>query len=238
MISSGVDHLLQDFPAQPLSTLPAEQGGPYLLVRVHGLDQVGQEIYCHQCNMQFSTNALLHRHGRETQHAPYRCRCGTTFSRLDVLRRHIHTFQPKVSYPCPHCKKHRGSRAFARLDHLTQHLRGYHNMESGTESDESQPQQPPRKRKTTFKCPHDTCSHSSGTSSGSDQSPSGVFSSRTFQTRGEFTKHLREVHNESIFPCPEIGCSRVGGKGFFREKDLLNHVKDHHSPAALEASAI
>lgn len=108
-------------------------------------------------------------------------------------------------------------------------------MESESELDESPPQQSSRKRKTTLKCPHDTCSYTSGDHL--DQQLPGVSMRRIFQTRGEFTKHLREVHNESIFPCTEIGCSRVGERGFFREKDLLNHVKDHHSVATFEASA-
>jgi hypothetical protein len=36
------------------------------------------------------------------------------------------------------------------------------------------------------------------------------------------------VHDESLFPCLEIGCPRVGGKGYFRKRDLSNHAKDHH----------
>lgn len=57
--------------------------------------------------------------------------------------------------------------------------------------------------------------------------------SRTFQTRGELTRHLREVHDESPFPCQERGCPRIGGKGFFREKDLLRHVEDHHTSSEI-----
>jgi len=146
----------------------------------------------------------------------------------DVLHRHIQTFQPAKFYPCPHCKRHRGSRAFVRRDHLTQHLRGYHNIEAGNESDEDQSQQSPSRKRKTFQCPHEPCSYSGGTFPPLDiQRPNGT--SRAFQTRGELTKHLREVHDESLFPCKEIGCSRIGGKGFFRKKDLLNHAKDHHS---------
>jgi hypothetical protein len=39
---------------------------------------------------------------------------------------------------------------------------------------------------------------------------------------------MRTVHNECLFPCPESGCSRVGGKGFFRERDLSEHQRTHH----------
>jgi hypothetical protein len=110
-------------------------------------------------------------------------------------------------------------------------------MESGDESSsEAKSPQSSRKRKTTFKCPHETCSYTTGMSLQPDQQLPPVVMSRIFQTRGEFTRHLREVHDESIFPCVEIGCSRVGGKGFFRKKDLLKHVKDHHSSAEFQLS--
>jgi hypothetical protein len=110
-------------------------------------------------------------------------------------------------------------------------------MESGDDSEETESQQAPRKRKAAFKCPHETCSYTTRMSLEPDQQPPPVVMSRIFQTRGEFTKHLREVHDESIFSCVEIGCSRVGGKGFFRKKDLLKHVKDHHSSAEFQLSA-
>jgi hypothetical protein len=205
---------------------------------VHEIHRTGCGIYCQQCNLHFPSRALLASHARETQHAPYRCQCGTTFSRLDVLRRHIQSFQPEISYPCLHCKKHRGPRAFRRLDHLTQHLRGYHNIESGDESDEISSQTSPPKRKTTFKCPHEICSYSGTLGSHPNQQLPDAVMSRTFQTRGEFTKHLREVHDESTFPCVEIGCSRIGGRGFFRKKDLLKHVKDNHSTVNFQPSMI
>ena len=110
-------------------------------------------------------------------------------------------------------------------------------MESGDESDDSSLAAPPMKRKTAFKCPRETCSTSGGMVSLPDQQSSRMATRRTFQTRGELTRHLREVHDESPFPCQERGCSRVGGKGFFREKDLLKHVEDHHISAEFQPSA-
>jgi hypothetical protein len=233
-ISHNHEHWAGQISVQPLSNLPAQPNGGGISTDVHGIHRIGQGIYCQQCDSQFSTRALLECHAKESQHSPYRCRCGKTFSRLDVLHRHIQTFQPEVSYPCPHCKKRRGPRAFVRLDHLTQHLRGYHNIEFVDESEVVQSQKSSRKRKTTFSCPHETCSHPSGMASLPDEPAMH----RTFLTRGEFTKHLREVHNESLFPCIEIGCCRIGGRGFFRKKDLLNHVKEHHTDAEFQPSAI
>lgn len=207
--------------------------GPNNSTILHGIVQGGNRTNCQQCNLHFSSRAVLEDHARETQHAPYRCRCGKPYSRLDVLHRHIRISQSGASYPCPHCKRHRGSRAFSRRDHLTQHLRGYHNMESGDDSDDTSSPASPRKRKTAFKCSHETCSTSGGMASLPHQQSPRMAMGRTFQTRSELTRHLREDHDESPFPCQELGCSRVGGKGFFREKDLLKHVEDHHTSAEI-----
>ncbi len=181
---------------------------------------------CQECNSQFPTKVMLDSHAKATLHAPYGCLCGKHFSRIDVLKRHIQSLLATESYPCPHCKKHRGPQAFTRHDHLTQHLRNHHKIEPGDES-EDQLQQSPRKKKKTFSCHHDTCSYRPGFP---PQLDDAAYDPRplTFPTRGELTRHLREVHDESLFPCLEIGCPRVGGKGYFRKRDLSNHAKDHH----------
>jgi hypothetical protein len=199
---------------------------------MHGISQTQSRIYCQECNFQFPNRSLLDKHAKETQHAPYRCKCGKGFSRLDVIGRHIQSSLATNSYPCPYCKKHRGSRAFVRRDHLTQHLRGYHNMESENHSEEDQFQPSPRKRNKTFKCPHGTCSYAPGSSTKSGLAPPHRLI-RTFPTQGGLMKHLREVHDESLFPCTETGCSRIGGKGFLRKTDLVEHAKDHHSTSDL-----
>jgi hypothetical protein len=49
-----------------------------------------------------------------------------------------------------------------------------------------------------------------------------------FASRGEYTKHMRQEHDETPFPCSKAGCKRVNGKGFFRKRDLMKHLKREH----------
>jgi hypothetical protein len=49
-----------------------------------------------------------------------------------------------------------------------------------------------------------------------------------FKKASEWTKHMKEVHDESPFPCTVTGCNRVRGKGYFRERDLVKHVVKAH----------
>jgi hypothetical protein len=39
---------------------------------------------------------------------------------------------------------------------------------------------------------------------------------------------MREEHDETPFPCTKAGCKRVNGKGFFRKRDLMKHMKREH----------
>jgi hypothetical protein len=76
-------------------------------------------------------------------------------------------------------------------------------------------------------CPHVECEHHryykglfNGYQSDSKDAP--------FQKQSDVTKHLKEVHNESPFPCDIPGCDRTGGKGYARQKDLKNHRAKQH----------
>jgi hypothetical protein len=39
--------------------------------------------------------------------------------------------------------------------------------------------------------------------------------------------HLKKEH-PSPFQCPEAGCDRIGTKGWFRERDMVKHMKKAH----------
>lgn len=194
----------------------------------HGHLRPGTEMTCQECDTQFATKASLQNHVKETQHAPYICMCTKTFSRLDVLNRHTQIFNPEVSFPCPYCQKYRGPRSFSRRDHLAQHLRGFHNIESLIDPEQTSMSLPVPRLKKNLTCPHEDCLYHEG--SGFEISMSGPRVQRpSFQSQSEYTSYLREVHDESLFSCMALGCARKGGKGFFRKRDLLKHMQDHHS---------
>ncbi|KAH7357105.1 hypothetical protein BKA65DRAFT_221174 [Rhexocercosporidium sp. MPI-PUGE-AT-0058] len=184
---------------------------------------------CIECGLATSSKADLLRHAKELQHQPYACLCGSSFSRTDVLNRHLEKYDtddPK--HPCKYCKRHRGANGFRRLDHLMQHIRNYHHHEL-----DHDPSNGPDKSRLKYNFP--TCPHS-GCSDFRDalfkQQPRKVQQAgKPFASQAAFTKHMRDVHNESTFPCNVAGCERVGRRGYFREKDLLKHRRDQH-PAA------
>ncbi|CZR70122.1 uncharacterized protein PAC_20023 [Phialocephala subalpina] len=182
---------------------------------------------CQQCNIRFENKITLDNHAKQTQHGTYACVCGETFSRFDCLNRHLDRFNPGVLHPCLYCSKYSGSNAFHRRDHLIQHLRNFHHHADPDETHDLQisfhQKRPARKRIPT--CPHDGCAYHSQPSTASLFS--GNSQQLVFQTQKEYTKHLREVHNESRFPCPALRCDRIGGKGYFRKKDLLKHEREH-----------
>ncbi|KAF8851086.1 hypothetical protein BDZ45DRAFT_162776 [Acephala macrosclerotiorum] len=183
---------------------------------------------CQQCHERFQNKTKLDDHAKETQHRTYACICGEPFSRFDCLNRHLDKFNPRVLHPCLYCSKYSGSNAFHRRDHLIQHLRNFHHHSNPDETHDQQVPFPLKRvaRKSITACPHDGCAYHSQAST---TSFFGNSQQLVFRTQKEFTRHLREVHDESPFPCPELGCNRVGGKGYFRRRDLLKHQVEHAS---------
>ncbi|KAL2073105.1 hypothetical protein VTL71DRAFT_10429 [Oculimacula yallundae] len=183
---------------------------------------------CGQCEQSFASQADLLRHAKSAQHQPFACKCGSSFSRVDVLRRHLRNFATELpEHPCKYCRRHRGENGFRRLDHLMQHIRNYHHHEQDSNfkvPDES------RLKFNYATCPHSDC----------DGFRDALFkkqprkvqhANRPFVSQAAFTRHMRDEHNECTFPCDVLGCERIGRQGYFREKDLLKHRQNEHPDA-------
>lgn len=170
---------------------------------------------CHQCNVRFSSVESLNQHGLDTHHAAFKCSCSgcvATFTRLDVYRRHLLQHKDNIArFPCPHCPKYQDENGFIRRDHLTQHLRNFHRI--------GEPQMSGKNRC----CPHRSCPmYRERLYQGTDVNDG------PFRTSSEYIAHMRTIHDESPLPCPVPGCTRVGGRGYFRESDLLRHQRNCH----------
>ena len=182
---------------------------------------------CVECMETLPKKADLLRHAKEAQHQPYGCECGALFSRLDVLNRHLESFSSEdPRYPCKYCKLHRGPDGFRRLDHLNQHIRNYHHLEI-----EDQTSAAESRLKYVFPvCSHPNCPHYRDEAF--KQLPrKAQADNKPFHSQSAYTKHMRDEHNECAFPCDIAGCSRTGRRGYFREKDLLNHRRQEHPDA-------
>jgi len=180
----------------------------------HGIIEIEPSLTCWECHHQYRNKSALNSHARQALHSPWKCKCEKAFSRVDDLKRHIHSHQRTKKHSCPYCSKFKNERGFSRKDHLVQHIRNYHHIEDSLTIGSVE----------THCCPHKNCVYHTVTR----QLVEGV---PCLNTRSELTKHLRAAHNESPFPCPKRGCSRVGSQGYFRKKDLLLHQKNQHPPS-------
>lgn len=190
----------------------------------HGRIQTVSGNICDDCDATFASIAELDHHALREQHTPHMCKCGKGFSRPDVLDRHVRQHESlRPKYPCPHCSRHRGDKAFRRRDHLTQHTRNYHHIGVDEESKSERSEEPV--------CPQLDCpQHRSG--EWQDIRPISVRDeSKPFANQAAFTRHMRDVHRWSPFPCDVPHCSRIDGKGYFRKRDMLKHRKNGHADA-------
>lgn len=175
-------------------------------------------LQCQECYETFQVMEHLNQHAQQTKHRAFRCQsCDTTCTRLDDLRRHDRRHQVDApQFPCRLCPQ----KSFGRQDHLTQHMRNWHRVD-----------QLPGTSSACRSCPHLSCPQYRD-SNGMAHMP------LPFAQSKDYVRHMRNEHNESPFPCQEPGCSRVNGKGYFREVDLVKHQKKSHAlrdpPISLE----
>lgn len=184
---------------------------------------------CLQCNQHFRSATELARHARESQHAAFKCKCGSTFQGIYDLKRHQNRHQPGTpAHPCLYCSRHRGERGFRRKDHLTQHIRRCHHITSNNSEDEYHQ----KKKKPSLVCPYPHSGQLSnrGLSSRSASEISNSEGRQNFTTKKKFIQHMRTVHNESPFECTVEDCDRIGSRGYVREGDLRNHHAKAHQP--------
>ena len=170
---------------------------------------------CDECMYVGSSQYELGLHASNTGHASFICNydgCEKKFSRLDTYQRHQRTHRHDAKrFPCKYCKTYRGKSAFKRKDHLTQHVRNYHHIGEGDH---------------VAKWNRKWCQKKECTESRPD--PMSLPGPGVFTSSKEWVKHMRTVHDESIFSCPQHGCDRINGNGYFRPADLRTHLRKVH----------
>ncbi|KAK1719746.1 hypothetical protein BDP67DRAFT_131685 [Colletotrichum lupini] len=212
----------------------AHQRRPHL--EGHERIEMGHPFACVECSVEFRNKSKLQEHANEAQHNPFACSCGKNFARLDVLHRHLDsmgTDMPK--FPCQFCKSHRGENGFRRRDHLRQHVRGYHRFEAEGKNEDIMPSRR-GKYQTPPVCHFADCLHHRDenfkTLSREEQTRS-----KPFETQSEYTKHMKNAHDFTAFPCTVRCCSKTGARGYAREKDLIKHRKKEHPEAGVYVPA-
>ncbi|KAI3558234.1 hypothetical protein CABS03_02604 [Colletotrichum abscissum] len=196
----------------------------------HERIEMGHPFACVECSVEFRSKAKLQEHANEAQHNPFACSCGKNFARLDVLYRHLDSMGTDLpKFPCQFCKSHRGENGFRRRDHLLQHVRGYHKFEAEGKIEDIMPS---RRGKYQIPpvCHFADCLHyrdeNFKTLSREEQSVL-----KPFESQSEYTKHMKNAHDFTAFPCTVRGCSKTGAKGYAREKDLIKHRQKDHPEA-------
>ncbi|CAN9226618.1 unnamed protein product [Alternaria alternata] len=171
---------------------------------------------CDQCQEVFMSAWSLDQHTFDSGHTAFICEqedCEKGFTRLDTYSRHKRSHQKDARrFPCKYCKKYRGNNGFKRSDHLTQHIRNYHHIE-----DEKNKENRLYDRKW---CPKEGCIKSAGAQRFS--------AGNAFPSSKEWINHMRTDHDESEYSCPQPGCDRINGKGYFRSTDLRVHLRKVH----------
>lgn len=112
-----------------------------------------------------------------------------------------------------------------------QHIRNYHHHEIDTDTDANAAPGSGSRLKYSFPvCSHEGCPYYR-TDAFKKLPRSAKEKDKPFASQAAYTKHMREEHNESAFACDMPGCSRIGRRGYSREKDLIKHRKEQHPGA-------
>ncbi|KAI1313206.1 hypothetical protein F5Y03DRAFT_338402 [Xylaria venustula] len=160
--------------------------------------------------------------------SPFRCQCGKEFTRLYTLERHIGDSKKHLvpKYPCPHeCTAYHGKNGFRRKDHLVQHLRFFHKYKDGELATISRPRQ--TQMLNVSVCPFQSCEYYRDTEF-KDWGISRQEKNRPFDKQSDYTRHMKQEHDWSPYPCKVLGCSKTDGKGFFSFTAFEKHYKEKH----------
>ncbi|KAK7941407.1 uncharacterized protein PG986_013794 [Apiospora aurea] len=189
----------------------------------------------HSCHMTFSSDNLLARHQRfhaphhwVVSETPFRCECGEKCARLDTLCRHIQRFQFSIlGFRChqPGCTK-----VFKRKDHLVQHLRHLHKFSDG-EVREEFPIHRKVIRLTNPVCPFPSCPYHRDESF-KNQPHDYQEANMPFAKQSDYTKHMKNDHDWSPYPCNISYCDKSGKKGYFKLENLQKHRDEQYPEVA------
>ncbi|CZR56520.1 uncharacterized protein PAC_06409 [Phialocephala subalpina] len=122
----------------------------------------------------------------------------------DIRRRKSARREAWHACPIKHCSRRGTEGGFHRKDHLVQHLRTFHSWS--------------HEDLVPGFCPHKGCCYS--------REPGNE--KRVFSTFRDYSRHLRNGHDESVFNCPVPGCRRKGANGYSGQANLRRHVKTMH----------
>ncbi|CCD55159.1 similar to transcription factor Zn, C2H2 [Botrytis cinerea T4] len=171
----------------------------------------GTKLACHQCEELFGDTANLDIHASNRGHSAYICRypdCESIAGRFSDLIRHQACHKKDVPrHPCPHCRTYRGNNGFKRKDHLRQHIRNYHKIESNHIGWIGS---------SPFLCKHINCQSYA------------VMERQNLRSLDDLTQHMLTEHNSSAFICDKMSCDRVGLNGFETKKLFQDHLKKEH----------
>ncbi|KAK8126871.1 uncharacterized protein PG998_002630 [Apiospora kogelbergensis] len=164
--------------------------------------------------------------------SPFRCGCAQEFVTLYTLQRHIGNFQKLPGFSCEETDC---SKAFQRKDHLKQHLSHKHHYSDA----ELEAKFPTRQVITNIipVCHFESCTYYRDASFGA-QPLQFQEENKPFIKQADYTKHMKDVHEWSPFPCNLPSCDKREKKGYFSRKALQKHRKEKHPEAEEESPAV